>query len=142
MSVFLFTATITGHPATKGSKRHVGGGRLVEMDRKLPAWEKAIVACCTAALPPGFTPLDGPLVGEAAFYLPRPAKSKFGDYPSGPPDADKLLRALGDGLTRAGVIADDSRIVKWRDVEKHWAPLDDPGFVGCVVSLYDRRSLS
>lgn len=132
----LFTVTISGHPATKGSKKHVGGGRMAEMDKKLPAWDRAVLRACTAVKPPGFAPLDGALAVKADWYLPRPAKSKFGEHPAGPPDLDKLQRALGDGLTAAGVLADDARVVCWYDPTKHWAPVGEPGFVGAVVSVY------
>lgn len=114
---------VDGHPAQQGSKRHVGRGVMVEMDKKLPAWRAAIRAAVVAA---GFHELglDFPLHVQATWYLPAPARSKFGDLPAGPPDLDKLQRALGDGLTLAGMIHDDARITRWSPA-KRWA-LDDP----------------
>ena len=38
----MITFWIDGNPGSQGSKRHVGNGRLVESDKKLPAWRKAI----------------------------------------------------------------------------------------------------
>jgi Holliday junction resolvase RusA-like endonuclease len=55
-------------------------------------------------------PMDGALEVELWFYLPRPS-SVFREYPSVMPDTDKLVRAVGDGLTNGGAIADDARIV-------------------------------
>lgn len=112
--------TIAGEPATQGSKRHVGRGRMVEADTKLPAWRAAVVRAAKEAAGPGWLPLDGALSAELTVYLgPRPKASKFGDWPAGPPDLDKLQRAVGDALKIAGVISDDARIVHW-DASKQW----------------------
>ena len=112
----LFSLTVQGHPATQGSKKAFKRGKkivLVEMDAKLPAWRQAIINESQRTLGPNWTPADGPLIVEAQIYLPRPKKSSFGEYPAGPPDLDKLQRAIGDALTHAKAIHDDARIVKW-----------------------------
>lgn len=124
---------IPGHPATQGSKRHVGKGRLIEMDKKLPDWRKAIAAAATETTgAPGWAPLDGPLAATVTFYMPRPARPKY-DEPATTPDLDKLQRALGDGLTLADVIHDDARIVRW-DAEKVYATET----VGAIVTVTER----
>lgn len=110
---------IPGHPATQGSKRHVGKGRMIESDKKLPAWREMVETTARTTLGNNFEPLDGPLSVTARFYLPRPLKPMF-DVPATPPDLDKLQRALGDALTIAGVIHDDARIVHW-DATKIYA---------------------
>lgn len=127
------TLTIPGHPAAQGSKRHVGGGRLIEMDKKLPAWRLAVAYVAGDQLPDDWKPLDGPLSVEVTFYLPRPKSPKF-DEPATPPDADKLCRALGDALTQAGVIVDDARIVHW-NARKTYATET----VGCIVTITERN---
>lgn len=115
---------VTGVPAPQGSKRHVGNGRMIESSKKVKPWRAAVQLA--SALARGFLdPLDGPLVLSVDFYLPAPAKSKFGDKPAGPPDLDKLLRSTCDGLTSSGIIADDARIVSIH-ARKHWA-IDEPG---------------
>jgi crossover junction endodeoxyribonuclease RusA len=49
----------------------------------------------------------------------RPKRSKY-DRPAGPPDLDKLLRAIGDALTIGGVIRDDALIVEIDAAGKYW----------------------
>lgn len=121
----LLDVFIPGHPATQGSKRHVGGGRMVEMDKKLPAWRQAIKLVCGVKY--RGEPIDQPVTVDAMFYLPRPKRPKF-DVPAVTPDVDKLARALGDGLTGV-VIKDDSRITRW-EIEKRYA---ENGQIGAHV---------
>lgn len=115
-----FTVNIKGAPASQGSKRHVGSGRLVEMDKKLPAWRKAIIEQTQEQLGPDWEPYDGPLHVLLTVYLPAPKRSMFGAHPAGPPDLDKLQRAVGDALTIAKAIHDDARITRW-SARKEWA---------------------
>jgi Holliday junction resolvase RusA-like endonuclease len=128
------TLTIPGHPAAQGSKRHVGGGRLIEMDKKLPAWRESVALVAGDQLDDDWAPFDGPLAVEATFYLPRPKRPKF-DEPATPPDVDKLCRALGDALTLAGVIVDDARIVHWDATKKYAVET-----IGCIVTITERGS--
>jgi Holliday junction resolvase RusA-like endonuclease len=58
------------------------------------------------------TPFTGPVKLEVSFFIERPAKSKYADRPGGKPDLDHLVRAVGDSLTQAGVLLDDSLIVE------------------------------
>jgi crossover junction endodeoxyribonuclease RusA len=112
------TLHVYGTPAPQGSKRHVGGGRMIEASKKVKPWREAIVE---QAHRDGVSnsKLDGPLQLRVSFYLQRPKghSSVRGLLPSAPrwpfrvPDLDKLVRSTGDGLTQAGVIADDARIV-------------------------------
>lgn len=123
--------TIPGTPATQGSKRHVGGGRLIEMDKRLPAWRATVNLIARRELGHGFDPLDGPLSVQAVFYLPKPKRPKF-QQPATPGDLDKYQRALGDALTLAGVIVDDARIVHW-DARKTYATHT----TGCLVTIQE-----
>jgi crossover junction endodeoxyribonuclease RusA len=99
---------VPGVPAPKGSKRHVGGGRLIEASKKLEPWTHAIVQ--TVSLLDDFTPFDEPVEVWATYFLPRP-KTVGRDFPSVPPDLDKLERGLFDALTKAGVWSDDALVV-------------------------------
>ena len=109
---------IYGTPAPQGSKRHVGGGRMVEASKKVMPWREAIVS---EAQRLGYAGLrfDEPLIVRVTFYLPRPVSHRGarGLRPSAPvwpakvPDLDKLTRSTLDGLTQAAVIRDDSRVV-------------------------------
>lgn len=98
---------VEGLPAPQGSKKYVGNNRFVEASKYLPAWRSAIERQCQDLFE---EPMDGALEVELWFYLPKPS-SVSRKYPSVMPDTDKLVRAVGDGLTKGGAIVDDSRIV-------------------------------
>lgn len=121
---------IPGRPATQGSKRHVGGGRMIEMDKKLPAWRSAIKLVCGVKY--RGEPIDQPVTVDATFYLPRPKRPTF-PVPATKPDGDKLARALGDGLEQAGVLANDSRITEWH-TRKRYADQEHPIGAHVVVT--------
>lgn len=117
------TFTVTGTPATQGSKRHVGGGRMIEQAKGLPAWRKAVhTAAQTQAVRVGRFD-DGPLRLRVAFHLPHGKQRETSPWRA--KDLDKLIRAVGDALKTGGLITDDSRIVHIT-ATKHWA-LDEPG---------------
>lgn len=109
---------IYGTPAPQGSKRHVGGGRMIEASLKIGPWREAIVS---EAQRLGYAGLrfDEALAVRITFYLRRPISHRGarGLRPSAPvwpatvPDLDKLVRSTLDGLTQAAVISDDSRVV-------------------------------
>lgn len=109
---------VFGIPAPQGSKRHVGGGRMIEASKKVKPWREAIAEQAYRSNLSGVA-LDGALLMRVSFYLPRP-KGHSGvkglrlsapRWPFRVPDLDKLLRSTNDGLTQAGVIADDARLV-------------------------------
>lgn len=114
---------VHGAPATQGSKKAFIRGKkvaLVEMDDKLPAWRAAVEAAARQATGPGWETWDGPVKVSGTINLRPPGKTKFPTAPAGPPDLDKLQRAIGDALTKSRVITDDARIVHW-DIRKTWA---------------------
>lgn len=51
------TFRVEGDPAPKGSKRHVGNGRLIESSKKLPAWMRAVKQEAAKNRPS--SPIDG-----------------------------------------------------------------------------------
>ena len=114
---------VHGTPAPQGSKRHVGGGRMIESSKKVKPWREAVARVASAHLLD--EPLDGHLRVIIRFELPAPKKSRFGNRPAGPPDIDKLVRSTLDGLTTSRLIVDDARIVTLT-ATKHWAA-DTPG---------------
>ena len=85
-----------GTPAPQGSKKHVGGGRMVEMSKKLPAWRAAVEAAARLATGPAWVPWDGPVSVSGTVGILRPGSTKFKDFPAGAPDLDKIQRAIGD----------------------------------------------
>lgn len=109
-----------GTPAPQGSKKHVGGGRMVESSKALPAWRAAVEAAARLATGPAWVSWDGPVSVSGTVSIRRPGSTKFKAWPAGPPDLDKLQRGIGDALTSSRVITDDARIVHW-DIRKVWA---------------------
>ncbi|MEU9033834.1 RusA family crossover junction endodeoxyribonuclease [Streptomyces sp. NPDC048352] len=146
---------VRGLPGPQGSKRHVGGGRMIESSAKVKPWREAVVWAAVAARTrnKGFTKLDGPLAVDMVFTFDRP-KGHMGSgrnaglvRPSAPvrphvkPDLSKLVRSTEDALTTAGVYGDDALIVEYRQLGKHYTTdhgvvpgvLDGPG---CTVRLW------
>ena len=120
---------VQGKPIPQGSKNgFIRGGRvvLVEANKALPAWRKAISEKLEAENV-GCEPMQGAIDLECIFLMPK-AKSNKSEYPTiRNGDLDKLLRAVGDAATDAGVIEDDSQIIRIR-AYKLWAE-DLPGVV-------------
>lgn len=126
-----FGFTAWGTPAPQGSKRHVGGGRMIESSKAVRPWRDAVK---TAALAEMFLRLErdtgAPVFGRGVpvtlsvrFYMKRPV-SHYGTgrnagvlKPSAPfaptwvPDLSKLVRSTEDAITDAGVWHDDSQVV-------------------------------
>lgn len=137
--------TVAGDPAAQGSKRHVGRGILVESSKALKPWRQDVVAAAREAL--GETrPLTGPLNVVVTFRVRRP-KAHYrtsGDLkPSSPtwsekrPDIDKLLRAICDACTTAGVWLDDSQVATVHAVKVYARPPEHPVGVDVVVEMLD-----
>ena len=115
----LIRTFVVGTPAPQGSKRHVGGGRLIESSAKVKPWREAVAA--ELAGHAGAFP-DVPVHLDATFVLRRP-KGHWGTgrnagqlratapmLPGTKPDLDKLLRALCDAIAMAGVVRGDQQI--------------------------------
>ena len=108
-----------GRPAPQGSKRYIGGsakqgGRFIEASKYLPAWRKAVTSTAVAIMEDeGWATCTDPITLEVIFYLERPAtiSKEKRPWPIKPPDLDKLVRGVADGLTNAGVWVDDDQVV-------------------------------
>lgn len=124
------TFRVDGVPIPQGSKKaFVRGRRAVLVDdnaEKLKPWRQKVAASSDI----GET-FDGPVLVAAIFYLPKPKRPKFW-VPGVKPDLDKLMRALGDGMTDGGLLSDDSRIVtQW--IHKRYASDQNPPGVRVLV---------
>ena len=93
--------------------------------------------------------VDGPVHLSAVFAFPRPAShvGKRGRLLSRAPllhtykpDTDKLVRLVGDALTEAGVLVDDSRIVSL-SAAKVWLPVEASGLTVVRVTSADPAAL-
>jgi crossover junction endodeoxyribonuclease RusA len=104
---------VRGTPAPQGSKRHVGGGRMIEQSRAVGPWREAVRACTQSQMEADSQEtLTGPVRVQIIFWLPRPKSAKPGSRPAKRPDLDKLARSVLDGLTMGGAWLDDSQVVK------------------------------
>jgi len=130
----LLDVFVSGRPAPQGSKRHVGNGIMVESSKALPAWREA-VRWSTAQAWNRQPPIDGPVHLTLEFVLPRPLSTPKRRTPPATkkPDASKLLRAVEDALTDAGVWRDDSLVVDLR-VTKRIAEVDEAP--GCRITIH------
>jgi Holliday junction resolvase RusA-like endonuclease len=106
-----------GIPAPQGSKTPLPNGRMKESSAKVKPWRDAVVVYARRAAGPGWQTLDGPLVAEMVFSLPRGATVRRAD-PTVPPDLSKLIRSTEDALTDACVWADDARVVAYHQPRK------------------------
>ena len=117
MSRAEFGFTVEGRPAPQGSKTaYVIAGKavMVESSKFLPEWRSAVMLAANVALNDSMdvTPFTEPVKLVVDFFIERPKESKYVFYPGGKPDLDHLVRAVGDSLTQAGVLKDDSLIVE------------------------------
>ena len=46
----MITFHVSGTPAPQGSKRHVGGGRMIESSKKVEPWREAVARVASAHL--------------------------------------------------------------------------------------------
>ena len=124
-------------PAPQGSKRHVGGGRMVESSAKVKPWREAVRQ---EALKTGLAITDEPIYLHLLFRFYRPKghhNSKGEIKASAPtthitrPDIDKLCRSTLDGLT--GVLFRDDSQVAFLVASKEYAL---PGELeGCQIEI-------
>jgi crossover junction endodeoxyribonuclease RusA len=111
---------VPGVPVAQGSKRHVGRGILVESAKQLGPWREAVINAALNVLTQEV--FFGPVRLQLVFRFPRP-KTHYGTgrnaellktsaprFKTSAPDLDKLVRAVGDALTMAGVLRDDALI--------------------------------
>ena len=126
--------SVPGRAAPQGSKRHVGHGIMVESSARLRPWRAAVTAAAIEARD-GAPPITGPVYLRVDISFPRPA-GHFGTgrnagklRPSAPyfapsravGDLSKLIRAVEDAITDAGLWRDDSQVVVVTAVKRHVA---------------------
>jgi len=141
-----FSFTVFGfEPRPQGSKKYVGTRRtaagnniplIIEASPGLPVWRKAVSDAVKQAMQDSgdLSKFEGAVKVEAVFYLTRKPSVKR-PYPTVPPDLDKILRSLMDGISAKGegVWGDDSQVVRL-EVSKKYAT-GEPG-VAVTISNY------
>ena len=125
---------VRGTPAPQGSKRHVGGGRMIEQSKAVGRWREAVRAETQRTMAADrLLTMDGPVMVHITFYLPRPKTApKKRIVPAGRPDLDKLARSVLDGLTAGGAWLDDGQVVRL-SASKLYANGDCPP--GCTIEI-------
>ena len=98
---------VEGTPIPQGSMKHIGNGRMIHSRATELATWRALIAL--AAKQAGCTPIDSPIIISMRFQLKRPKTVKR-DHPTVPPDLDKLVRGVLDGLTNTAYL-DDSQVI-------------------------------
>lgn len=107
--------SVLGEPRAQGSKRafvHKATHTAVMVEaggEALRTWRQDIAGQVRAELN-GDGPIEGPVKLTAFFFVRQPKKPRW-NLPATRPDADKLLRALADGLQAGGALRDDAQIV-------------------------------
>lgn len=149
-----FSFFVAGKPETQGSKSAFGriytdrqgkqrvAVAMAEQSKGLYAWRGAIGKVAALMKPKDWS-TDGIFVLQAVFYMPRP-KAHFnskGELKANAPvfhaklgDADKLLRACGDALTKI-CYDDDALIVAASSIKVFCNPSDGPGAHITVLRL-------
>lgn len=104
---------VPGHPAPQGSKRHVGGGVMIESSKKVKPWRSDIRSALLADDGSPLARFDNAVRVQLKFIMPRPVSTpkRFTPPATKKPDLDKLTRAVFDAIGSAGVWRDDSQVV-------------------------------
>lgn len=145
--------TVLGQPQAQGSKTRTRYG-MREANTELRPWRNTVTYTAIDQVTgvSGYAKLRGPLQLAAAFSFRRP-KSHYRTgrnahllrdsaplFPTGKPDLSKLVRAVEDGLTDAGVWADDAQVVDYCGTRKVWCSehpfaLAQPGVLIYVTAV-------
>lgn len=145
------TAYVPTHPRTKQPYRRPNGSIVVNVthdNTELMAWRRTVAHVAEEAWGKR-APLENlALALHVTFCVERP-KGHWGTgrnahllKPGAParpivrPDADKLLRGIGDALSDAGVYANDAQITEtWAEKRYAVPTIDGPG-TGALIRLY------
>lgn len=123
---------VPGDAAPQGSKRHVGGGRMVESSKALGPWRERVAL---AAHQHGYPVLTGPVFVGLEFVRPRPVSTPKRRTPPAirKPDLDKLNRAILDALTGIAY-GDDAQVTELHSIKRLAEIGETPGVWITVAS--------
>lgn len=133
---------VQGLPKAKGSLTRFPNGYVETAGPALDVWMDAVTTAAREERSKLGRTMTKPLRLDVMVRLPmpkrRPARVRAlalqgVPYPhTGYPDGDKLLRAIGDALTRSGLITDDRHIFDWR-----LAKYEVIGWVGAEIDVWE-----
>ena len=134
--------TVHAVPVAQPRQRHaVVGGHIRNYTPKthpVNAYKAAVMAAAAEA---GITPMDGPVVVEVRFYLPRPKRLMRKKDPVGPiphtakPDVDNLWKSTADALSGLAW-RDDSQVCRTK-AAKFYAEKDGTPRVEIVIAAME-----
>ena len=118
MSDWLYMVEIPGAPIDKGRPRGTSAGGYVRLytPKKTADWERSAAMVMTSVWRKA--PFDEPVEVEIAAFAHRPKRLLRKKDPDGliwkrsKPDADNICKCALDALVMAGVLRDDSLVVK------------------------------
>ena len=137
-------------PAPPGSKRHVGGGRLIEASKRVKPWRNAVAASAQQQMrEQKFDLITGACSVCVEFRFKRP-KSHFttnGQLKANAPehcivkrnDIDKCCRSTLDALSET-VFADDCLVVRLVADKRYCFMHEPPGALIAVTELQQGHS--
>lgn len=140
---------VVGIPASQGSKRNIGNGRMIECSKKVKPWRESVKAAALVAMDDrSHFPMRGPLRAVIEFTFCRP-KGHYGTgknadrikerapyFQASKPDLDKLVRSTFDALTESGIWMDDAQVVELV-TSKHFDQRH-----GAIITISESSALS
>lgn len=134
------TFHVAGFPAPQGSKNAYRRGNkvvLVESSKKVKPWRAAVAQAATQAYL-HTEPIDGPVMVEVEFILPRPKSlpKRITDMIR-KPDLDKLIRSTLDALSGIAYV-DDNRVNLIVASKHYQTPGED---AGAHITITERTTL-
>ena len=107
---------VPSEPIGQGSMRHIGGGRMIASnDKKLKLWrnEIALAVAVERNNVGELVSFDSAVRLDVKFCVQRTKAAEKRQYPTTPYDLDKLVRAVGDGVSvNTNLLKNDSQIVQ------------------------------
>lgn len=130
-------------PAPQGSKRHVGGGRLIESSKRVKPWRAAVAHEARLA----GDRIDAACAVELDFRFARPQghRKASGQLRASAPrfcvvkrnDLDKCCRSTLDGLVDGGLLADDCLVIELVAWKGYCGLGEQPGAIIRVRPIVD-----
>lgn len=136
----MLSFVVLGPPVPQGSmKAFVFRGRAIlkpDNEKELHAWRQKVAKAVTLASGGQIVGAGVPVVVRATFRLQPPEKMPKGRVAATvAPDADKLLRAVLDGMTineygtvgKLGLYVDDKQVIDAHAMKAYATPANPPG---------------
>lgn len=132
-------------PAPQGSKRHVGGGRLIEASKRCKPWREAVAVSAQQQMKDQQRELLDCACSVSVIFRFRRPKAHFttnGQLKAAAPercivkrnDIDKCCRSTLDALTGT-VFIDDSLVVSLNAEKRYCMGSEPPGALITVIPL-------